>query len=187
MRRRRRIPTDLASTPAFRRIALAAELFERERTGLLAIARSASVCLADAEDAVQRSFEIFIGKAPVEAADRPLPWLRVVVRNEAVAISKRRRRLLTGAGTSIRGDVGELETASDGPGPVERLIEGDRAEQAAARLARLKRDERRALGLQAAGCSYAEIAAICNWTPTKVNRCIAEGRASLAPLAVETS
>jgi hypothetical protein len=32
----------------------------------------------------------------------------------------------------------------------------------------LKPQERRALGLQAAGCSYAEIEAITGWTYTKV-------------------
>ena len=56
--------------------------------------------------------------------------------------------------------------------------------EAAARLARLKPDERTALALQAAGYSYAEIAAAKGWTYTKVNRCIAEGRAALREAGV---
>ncbi len=46
-------------------------------------------------------------------------------------------------------------------------------------LATLKPAERRALALLAAGLSYAEIGELCGWTYTKVNRCLAEGRAAL--------
>ena len=37
--------------------------------------------------------------------------------------------------------------------------------------------------LQAQGYSYAEICELCGWTYTKVNRCLAEGRARLYRLA----
>jgi DNA-directed RNA polymerase specialized sigma24 family protein len=47
------------------------------------------------------------------------------------------------------------------------------------RLAALKRDERRALSLLAAGYSYREIGQLTDWAYTKVNRYIAEGRAAL--------
>ncbi len=46
-------------------------------------------------------------------------------------------------------------------------------------LATLKPDERRALGMFGAGLSYAEICQATGWTHTKVNRCLAEGRAEL--------
>ena len=46
-------------------------------------------------------------------------------------------------------------------------------------LAGLKADERTAIVLQAGGFSYAEIGAMRGWTYTKVNRCLAEGRAAL--------
>ena len=39
-----------------------------------------------------------------------------------------------------------------------------------------------ALILQAQGYSYAEIQQLCGWTYTKVNRCLAEGRARLRQL-----
>ena len=58
----------------------------------------------------------------------------------------------------------------------------ERARQAAGRLAALKPQERRTIGLQAAGCPYAEIQAITGWTYTKLNRCLTEGRAALSKL-----
>ena len=59
--------------------------------------------------------------------------------------------------------------------------------EAAALLAALKPQERRAIALQAAGCSYAEIQAITGWTYTKVNRCIAEGREALRQRQLEAA
>ena len=58
----------------------------------------------------------------------------------------------------------------------------ERAEQHAAcvaLLARLKPDQRTALLLLGLGFSYREIAELRGWTHTKVNRCLAEGRATL--------
>jgi len=55
----------------------------------------------------------------------------------------------------------------------------DRVTRSAEALQRLKPQELRALWLQAQGLSYQEIADHCNWTYTKVNRCITEGRRSL--------
>jgi DNA-directed RNA polymerase specialized sigma24 family protein len=49
------------------------------------------------------------------------------------------------------------------------VIERDDARH---RLARLKPAERTALGMRAAGLSYAEIGELRGWTYTKVNRCI---------------
>jgi len=46
----------------------------------------------------------------------------------------------------------------------------------------LKRDERRALSLLAFGYSYREICEQTGWSYTKVNRCLAEGRATLREL-----
>ena len=45
------------------------------------------------------------------------------------------------------------------------------------RLAKLKPQERQALGLLALGYSYREICELTGWTFTKVNRCLAEGEA----------
>ena len=51
--------------------------------------------------------------------------------------------------------------------------------EARSRLVRLKPAEREALGLFAVGYSYREICELTGWTYTRVNRCIAEGRAAL--------
>ena len=50
-------------------------------------------------------------------------------------------------------------------------------------LAKLKPSERRALSLLALGYSYREICEQTGWSYTKVNRCLAEGRAALRELA----
>ena len=61
-----------------------------------------------------------------------------------------------------------------GPDVMERR---DALVDARATLARLKPAERQALGLQACGYDYREIAAITGATRTAVNRRITEGRA----------
>src|SRR5437868_2077039 len=66
----------------------------------------------------------------------------------------------------------EIAAASAGEGAAER----EQAERGAEALGRLKPQEVRALVLKARGYSYKEIADICGWTYTKVNRCITEGR-----------
>ena len=68
----------------------------------------------------------------------------------------------------------------EGPGPAERAERRARGHgPLAAGLAALKPDERTALLLLGLGYSYAEIGAPPRWTRTKVNRCLAEGRAAL--------
>ena len=69
--------------------------------------------------------------------------------------------------------------ACDRPDPHERLERRERVAAAVRLLLELKPEERRALALQAQGYSYAEICQLCGWTYTKVNRCLAEGRAKL--------
>src|SRR5918911_671438 len=62
--------------------------------------------------------------------------------------------------------------------PVDELLAGrERVRRSAEALRRLKPDEAKALMLKAQGLSYAEIGESLEWTYTKVNRCITEGRA----------
>jgi RNA polymerase sigma factor (sigma-70 family) len=68
---------------------------------------------------------------------------------------------------------------ADRPDPAERLERAERFADACRALAALKANERLAIVLQAQGYSYAEIADLCGWTYTKVNRSLAEGRAKL--------
>ncbi|MGI9021255.1 MAG: RNA polymerase sigma factor [Solirubrobacterales bacterium] len=157
----------------------AAELLASHRAALTRRARRFSLCADDAEDALQRSIEILLTRHSTLDRARLLPWMLTVVGREALAVRRRRLREL-----SATADVSEALAAaqSERPGPMERLERRERVSRAARLLARLKPQERRALALQAEGYSYAEIQAITGWTYTKVNRCLAEGRARLRQL-----
>jgi RNA polymerase sigma factor (sigma-70 family) len=154
-----------AAEPAFRRTA-----------------RRFSLCVDDAEDAYQRAVEILLTKAPSRPSEDLVAWMQVVTRREALAVRRSRERLL-GLAIPEAGDDDPLDRLQcERPGPAEHAEHRERAAAAARRLAILKPDERLAIGLQALGYSYAEICALCGWTYTKVNRCLAEGRTRLRPL-----
>jgi len=70
-----------------------------------------------------------------------------------------------------------------GTEPDEQYERLEELRERAALLGLLKRDERIALVLLAAGYSYREIGERQGWTYTKVNRCIAEGRRRLGDLS----
>jgi RNA polymerase sigma factor (sigma-70 family) len=157
-----------------------AAVLAANRATLLRRARRFSICADDAEDALQRSVEILLAHIDRVDPDRVVPWMLTVVGREALAVRRVRLRALGDGG----GDAGEsiARSPSDSPGPHERLEHRERVARAARLLARLKPQERRALALQAEGYSYAEIQGITGWTYTKVNRCLAEGRARLRQL-----
>jgi RNA polymerase sigma factor (sigma-70 family) len=137
-------------------------------------ARRYSICAEDAEDAYQRSVEILLTKAPDSAPSQLAAWMHVVVTREALAVRRSRKRLVS----TLDGDVGE-RVACERPDPMELAERRERTAAAALALAGLKPNERLAIFLQASGYSYAEIGELCGWTYTKVNRCLAEGRARL--------
>jgi RNA polymerase sigma factor (sigma-70 family) len=145
-------------------------------------ARRYSLCIDDAEDAYQRAVEILLTKSPPADARHLAAWMQVVTRREALAVRRSRERLLGPRGD----DDGESldRIACDRPDPHERLERRERVAEAIRLLFELKPQERRALVLQAHGYSYAEICQLCGWTYTKVNRCLAEGRARLRELGV---
>ncbi len=157
------------------RSARAIALLEAEEAAIRRTARRGSLCADDAEDAFQRAVEILLTRAPEAEAGSLVAWMHVVTRREASAVRRQRSRLLGAFDPAVPGE----ELPSERPGPAEQLEGRERIAAAAGRLRRLKPQERRALALQAAGCSYAEIQAITGWTYTKVNRCLAEGRADL--------
>lgn len=172
---------DRASTEPDRPRAALALLAAHERR-LRRIAVRLSICPDDAEDAVQRALEILLTKAPPLDPDRLIAWMTVVTKREAMAVRRSRERLLTPPPPDL-GDgplPDPLETAPcELPGPAERAERAELTAAAWAALATLKPNERLAVVLQAQGYSYAEICALCRWTYTKVNRCLAEGRARL--------
>jgi RNA polymerase sigma factor (sigma-70 family) len=129
----------------------------------------------DSEDAWQRALEIAVGRASELDPEWIERWLRVVVRNEARRIVRGRRRVLLEEDLERADDAGATED--------ERLELVELRERARRDVPRLKPQERRALGLLAAGLSYREISARTGWTHTKVNRCVSEGRAALRRMA----
>jgi RNA polymerase sigma factor (sigma-70 family) len=140
---------------------------------LLRTARRFSLCPDDAQDAYQRTLEIFMANADRLDLDSAAGWLHVVVRREAQAIRRSRQRSVA----SDDVDFDKYESRSS-PTPDERLASFDLVGRAAEALQRLKPQELRALWLKAQGHSYNEISALTGWSYTKVNRCLTEGRRS---------
>ena len=145
-----------------------------------------SLCDADADDALQRSFEILLTRGHAVEPARLAAWMRTVTRHEALAVRRSRERLL-GPPRLEHPDLGDLDPfdllASESPDPLECLLREENVVEALGEITELKPSERTALVLQAQGYSYAEICSLCGWTYTKVNRSLAEGRARLRELA----
>jgi RNA polymerase sigma factor (sigma-70 family) len=175
--------TPIGAAVGLARVRRAGELLGEHQATLRRTARRYSADAEDAEDAFQRAAEILVAKGPELEPPALLAWMQVVTRREAFAVARARGRSQRETGNRSLPTAGEgpaLEAIpSPGPGPEQHLERREQVGAAARALARLKPQERRAIALQAAGCSYAEIQAITGWTYTKVNRCLAEGRARL--------
>ena len=134
----------------------------------------------DAEEAVQFSLSALIDKYNPAAGSPPLAWVTLVLQRRCWALHReahvdcgaRQEAAPDSAGRSFAAE--SIPCGDTGPEQLVELIEDART-----RLAALKPAERRALGLIAAGYSYAEIGAMNEWTYTKTNRCLSEGRAAL--------
>ena len=137
-------------------------------------ARRVSICHDDADEALQRATLILLTKAPPHPPRRLAGWMHVVTRREALAVRRERERLLAA-------EIGDALPCG-APGPAERVERRERSRDRVRLLGRLKPDERRALVLKGHGYSYREISDLTGWTYTKVNRCLAEGRARLRQL-----
>jgi hypothetical protein len=95
----------------------------------------------------------------------------VVVKREAQAIQRARRKILMSTEVDLDG-----QEAVRLPTPEEQLLRFDMISRSAEALKRLKPHELRALWLRAQGHSYSDISAITGWSYTKVNRSVSEGR-----------
>lgn len=160
----------MGARPSAELSAAALELVERHAGQIMATARRYAATAEDAEDAYQRGLEIMLTKAPSAAEDELIPWLKTVVKHEAFALRRQRER------HTPTGDHGDAPERPGGPPAPEQAELMERLQQGAEALGRLKPQEVRALTLRAEGHSYEEIARICGWTYTKVNRCLSEGR-----------
>jgi RNA polymerase sigma factor (sigma-70 family) len=153
--------------------ALVLELVGAHADSLLRVARRYSLCADDAHDAYQRGLEILMRHAARLDPERAAGWLHTVVKHEALAINRSRRRIVGFSEVDL--DTLESRTSAS---PEDRALASDRIARSAEALHGLKPQEVRALWLKALGHSYEQICEVTGWTYTKVNRCLAEGRKS---------
>lgn len=144
---------------------------QQHGAALLRVARKHSLCVDDAQDAYQRALEIFMRRVDTLDADTAHSWLFIVVRNEALAVREQRSRLVGTDEVSL-----DLLEAREMPSPEDVVLDVDELTRAAEALTMLKPHEVTALWMRANGRAYKEIASEMDWSYTKVNRCISEGR-----------
>lgn len=148
---------------------------ERERAALIRYARRFTHSTDDAEDAVQATALIAM-RRPYVTGRKVRPWLYAVIRNQAITTCRRGSQSAGVWATVLMPIDVVSETLALREVDVDGLLD------ARAALLACKPDERLALIGRAAGWSYAEIAAANDWTYTKVNRSVTEGRARVREL-----
>jgi RNA polymerase sigma factor (sigma-70 family) len=157
---------------------VAVEMFTRHEASLRRTAQRYSICADDAEEALQRGLEILLHKAPTDDPRDLTRWIGTVVKHEALAVRAERERVLAGPAAAAEPEhedwVALLPAETDGP--AEQAERHEAIERSREALTTLKPAERRALTLLAEGYSYREISQITGYSPTKVNRALAEGR-----------
>jgi DNA-directed RNA polymerase specialized sigma24 family protein len=139
---------------------------------LLKLAQLHSLCDDDAADAYQRTLEIYLQRLDQVAPGTAGSWLRTVCKHEAMRIRAARQRVLPP--DPVEWDLRPSVEARDAE---ERATSLERVAQAAEALRGCRPDEATAMLLRADGSSYAEISEACGWSYSKVNRCLATGRA----------
>jgi RNA polymerase sigma factor (sigma-70 family) len=162
---------------------LAEQLYTAHRTRLLSIARHNSAGFDDAEEAVQDAFVFFIDHFDPDSDAPPLAWLTLTLKRRCWALYRIQQQSWeqrSGRDCDRCSDADLLGGSNRGPDDL--LDRGEEIAAVRAHLAELKSDERRALSLLAFGYSYREICEQTGWSYTKVNRCLAEGRATLREL-----
>ena len=146
--------------------------------GLIRFAARYTRSLHDAEDAYQRAMEIALTRAPVTEQRGFMAWLHTVLRNEALAVARVRRR----EGPGVEADVPEAyENSLEETVGIDALAEWrERYRSIQDGLAGLTDAQRICLMLQSAGVSYERIREITGFSLRKVERSVLEGRARLA-------
>lgn len=157
----------------------AVEAYAQNETTLRRTARRYSLCLDDAEDALQRSLEILLRKAPSDDPRELIKWMQTVVKREAMAVRGERERVLAGP-AALEPEPGMDDWVALlpalGEGPPERAERREAIARSREALQALKPHELRALTLLAQGYSYVEIGEITGFSQTKVNKSLAAGR-----------
>lgn len=130
-----------------------------------------SVNAEDADDAYQRSLEILLTKAPSTNPAELVPWLRTVVKNEALDITRRHARTSSDPIETI-----EDSAVSDQATPDEVFVRSETTTNGVEALERLSADQVHCLLAYAQGHSYDEISEMTGFTARKVTRCVTGGR-----------
>jgi RNA polymerase sigma factor (sigma-70 family) len=143
----------------------------------------------DADDAIEDACIAFLRFFRPEPDAQPIAWMMTTTKHAALTIRSRNIRLRErDAEEEIPYAVDEF-WESNVPDPRDSTEEQVEArEWTAGRadlLAQLKPDQRTALSLLGFGFSYLEIGERQQWSATKVNRCIAEGRKRLRELLAQ--
>jgi DNA-directed RNA polymerase specialized sigma24 family protein len=177
-----RMPSE-HGTPAQLRSELLESLMRARGAALRRQAFRHSESAEAAEEALQDAAVQFLRRFEGEDADYALGWMMTTVKRCAWRITRRSRRhpsfaLSTTGALPAPGEEG-FTALDDRPGPELLALRHAEQAQTVAAFERLKPDERTALLMLGLGCSYREIQDHRGWTRTKVNRCLAEGRAAV--------
>ncbi|HEX3361789.1 MAG TPA: sigma factor [Solirubrobacterales bacterium] len=159
---------------------LAGEIYEEHYAYLLRIAKRNAATTADAEEAVQETFANFLRAYDPDAGAPALAWVTLALKRQCWRqryAAHLDRRVAALPESSHEEPTGLIERQVPDALPLpERIADRDEARR---RLRGLKPDERTAIGMVAAGCSYQEVGQVRGWTYSKVNRCLYEGRSAL--------
>lgn len=155
---------------------VAVETYAQNETTLRRTAHRYSLCADDVEEALQRSLEILLRKAPSDDPLELIKWLQTVVKHEALAVRRERERDLAGPAAAPGEEDWVALLPAPASGPAEQVEQREEIARSREALQALKPQELRALTLFGEGYSYAEIGEITSWSHTKINRCLAEGR-----------
>ena len=174
-------PSRFESRKRARASALAADLYVRHKPRLRAIANKNSATVDDAEEALQDALFLFIDRFDPDQDAPPLAWLTLTLKRRCWALYRRRRLEWTNNSPAAERRHAHARRAPLDlqPRPDEQAETAEDVAQLRESLRQLKPAEIKALTLLALGYSYNEICELTGWTYTKVNRCIAEGRAAL--------
>lgn len=164
-----------------RRAAILEQALSEARAALRRQARRHSPGEAEAEEALQEASVDFLRSYDGPAGVDAVRWLNVAIKHRAWEQGHKQRRARRR--TAIEADDGyEIQLSAATVDPAERVVRTEEVERFMAAMMELKPDERTALLMFALGFSYRDICERRGWTYTKVNRCIAEGRAALRAL-----
>jgi RNA polymerase sigma factor (sigma-70 family) len=153
-------------------------MIARHEAALRRTARRYSLDAEDAEDAYQRALAIALTNAPSTEPSELIRWTQTVTKHEALAVRQGREKLLGRRPRREGDDHDPIELApARGDGPAERVERREEVARSREALQALKPAELTALSLLAEGYSYAEIGERTGYSPTKINRLLAEGRA----------